>query len=184
MCGRFLSLSKEDWQELLQEAYDESKIPPISQDIYPSQSYLVKTNTGFQMMHWGIEPSWKKMRIINARVETVQEKAMFRKLYQAQRCIIYVKAFYEWDKQKHQYIVDKPNEKVLALAGFYEKKEGQSEFVIMTQAAPKSFMHIHDRLPCMLYKEMQTAYTNGVTLDNQQYQQQLVNIAWKDISNL
>lgn len=181
MCGRFLSLTKEDWKEILQGAYEESQLPVEHQDVYPSQSYLVKTNNGFKMMQWGIEPSWKKMRIINARVESVLEKPMFKHLYQNQRCIIYVKAFYEWDKQKHQYLLDKPNKKILALAGFYEQKESGDTFVIMTQDATSDFKMIHDRLPCMLDESMIDTYVKGESIPFTSFKNALHGIEWKSV---
>lgn len=50
---------------------------------------------------WGLIPSWAKdikvgQRMINARAETLHEKAAFKNAYERRRCVIPASSFYEW----------------------------------------------------------------------------------------
>ena len=50
-------------------------------------------------MKWGFAPSWSKnkVKIINARSETLQEKTDFKN---SLRCIFIADGYYEWKKDK------------------------------------------------------------------------------------
>ena len=56
-------------------------------------------------MRWGLVPAWHKgdarsfkMSMINARKETLGEKASFRRpLEHGQRCVVLAEGFYEWE---------------------------------------------------------------------------------------
>ena len=55
-------------------------------------------------MHWGLVPNWAKdptigNQMINARAETLTEKAAFKHLVGSRRCIIPADGFYEWRKE-------------------------------------------------------------------------------------
>lgn len=52
-------------------------------------------------LRWGLVPSWAKdpsigTRMINARMETVQEKPAFRKAFAERRCLVPADGYYEW----------------------------------------------------------------------------------------
>ncbi len=49
-----------------------------------------------QLLEWGFPGPQDKGRIINARSETVLEKPMFRLPFQAHRCLVPARGFYEW----------------------------------------------------------------------------------------
>ncbi|MFC0599613.1 SOS response-associated peptidase [Streptomyces palmae] len=90
---------------------------------------------------WGLVPSWAKspdvgVKMINARAETVHEKASFRRPFAARRCILPADGYYEWvtgaaERQleeqgrrkrprKQPYFVTPADGSVMALAGLYE----------------------------------------------------------------
>ena len=53
-----------------------------------------------QLFHWGLIPSWAKddtirRNTLNARSETLQEKASFKNVIQ-NRCLVISDGFYEW----------------------------------------------------------------------------------------
>ena len=52
----------------------------------------------------GLVPSWAKkpdtgLKMINARVETVSERAAYRRPFERYRCLIIADGFYEWQRQ-------------------------------------------------------------------------------------
>src|SRR6516162_1407505 len=53
------------------------------------------------MMGWGLIPHWAKAdkiptKMFNARAETITEKASFKRLLPAKRCIVPASGYYEW----------------------------------------------------------------------------------------
>ena len=81
-------------------------------------------------VHWGLVPSWAKdraigNRLVNARVETVTEKAVFKAAAARRRCLISADGFYEWEKRDGQarktpQFLRDPGGAELAFAGLYD----------------------------------------------------------------
>ena len=71
-------------------------------NVAPTQRMPVITSDDakhIRIFKWGLIPSWAKdknigSKLINARVETLQEKTMFKSLLQSKRCIIPLDGFY------------------------------------------------------------------------------------------
>jgi putative SOS response-associated peptidase YedK len=122
---------------------------------------------GLSWFHWGLVPAWSKdkavsHKLINARAETLEEKASFRNALQRRRCLIPADGFYEWKplgkKSKVPYRITLLNEELFAFAGLweeYEDDEGQMvhTFTIITTEANKSLESLHSRMPVILKKE-------------------------------
>ena len=54
-----------------------------------------------RLMKWGLEPRFeasKSLSTINARIEGIQTSRMYSRLIDANRCVVIVDAFYEWDQ--------------------------------------------------------------------------------------
>lgn len=180
MCSRFYSLSKEEWKNILQDRYDDDlEILHNAKDIYPSNEYYVLTKDGFEMMSWGFSVAWSKQLLINARVESVREKPTFKKDFATNRCLIFVKGFYEWDKTKNKYYVKNNEDRVMAIAGFYQNYENTKQFIIMTQDATKGFKIIHDRLPCIVEKGSFQEYLTNENFDLYKLEIPLIKLNWK-----
>jgi putative SOS response-associated peptidase YedK len=115
---------------------------------------------------WGLIPSWAKDRRIgsrtfNARAETLTERAAFRSLLSARRCIIVASGFYEWrtvpgQKQKQPLYIRRRDGAPLALAGLWtvwhdpERDEPVVSHTIITCAANGFMAPVHARMPVVL----------------------------------
>jgi len=125
-----------------------------------------------RMLQWGLIPSWsdKPAGIINARAESVDDKASFKESFHRRRCLIPADGFYEWEKlgkavQPHffQFESGEP----FCFAGLWD--EWRSEGVritscaIITTAANELLSTIHNRMPVILQRE---AYDEWLQADS------------------
>ncbi|MGZ4977890.1 MAG: SOS response-associated peptidase [Methylobacter sp.] len=113
-------------------------------------------------LHWGLIPSWAKdsaisNRLVNARAETLTEKASFKNAYRRRRCLIPATGFFEWQSTqsgKQPYHVHKPDNALFAFAGIWEHWEHDQETVyscaIITTTANEKISAIHDRMPVII----------------------------------
>lgn len=133
-----------------------------------------------QAMQWGLIPSWVRNReqandisnqTLNARAETLMEKASFRQSVRNRRCLIYVDGFYEHhhhQKKIYPYHILMQDDSPMALAGIYDRwtdKESGEIFetvtIITTQGNElMSGIHNHPkaqeaRMPVILPKDKQ-----------------------------
>jgi len=118
--------------------------------------------------HWGLVPFWADdikigNKMINARVESVEQKPAFRNAFKKRRCLIPADGFYEWKGkrgQKQPMYLTQPGGDPFAFAGLWEmwdKEEHQDtpyrSCTIITMAASESVRHIHNRMPVVLKPE-------------------------------
>lgn len=118
-----------------------------------------------QCMKWGLIPSFTKKtekpdhyRMFNARSESINEKASFRRLVPANRCLVAVEGFYEWKKdgsKKQPYYIHLKDERPLMFAALYDSwknSEGEIQytFTILTTSSSSTFGWLHDRMPVIL----------------------------------
>ena len=117
-----------------------------------------------RIFKWGLIPSWAKdknigSKLINARVETLQEKTMFKSLLQSKRCIIPLDGFYEWKrsgKEKIPFRIITTNQDIFACAGLHDSwidpvsNELVETFTIITVGPNKLMEEIHNRMPAIL----------------------------------
>ncbi|MEX2511412.1 MAG: SOS response-associated peptidase [Cyclobacteriaceae bacterium] len=169
MCGRYsLAKSKID----LENRFEAEMLEPFSPryNIAPSQLVPIITSDspkGFSHFYWGITPGFAKNKpvankLINARSETITEKATFKNAFKKNRCLVPADGFYEWKKigkkTKIPYRFVQHGEILFAFAGIweeYETEKGELEhtFLILTTGPNKLTAEIHDRMPVILKKE-------------------------------
>ena len=169
MCGRYsLAKSKID----LENRFEAEMLEPFSPryNIAPSQLVPIITSEsprGFSHFYWGITPGFAKnkpvaSKLINARSETITEKATFKNTFKKNRCLVPADGFYEWKKigkkTKIPYRFVQHGENLFAFAGIweeYETEKGELEhtFLILTTGPNKLTAEIHDRMPVILKKE-------------------------------
>lgn len=131
----------------------------------------VVLHNSIEMCRWGLIPEWIKERdkalqiqnqTLNAKSETVFEKASFKKAIIERRCIIPVESFFETQHQgkiKVPYEILPKHGKVLSLAGIWElwtspqTNTTVAGFSILTCAANQVMAKIHntkERMPVIL----------------------------------
>ena len=109
---------------------------------HPTQNLpVVKKYTNgntLELLKWGIVPSWSKQKdfkpLINARLETIDEKISFKKHIKIHRCIAVADGFYEWKrdgKEKTPFYFLRDDKKMLFIAGIYE----ENQFCLITEQA-------------------------------------------------
>ncbi len=113
MCGRYLRRSD---KQRIAEAFRLGHLPeglvvPPDYNVAPTSTQPVirlKRDTGERelvMMRWGLIPYYAKsaaefrgFSTINARAETVEDRAMWRGPFERRRCLVIADGYYEWLK--------------------------------------------------------------------------------------
>ena len=171
MCGRFVLSSP--WEVLRETFPGLVEMDPFSfqprYNIAPSQKVLAIPNPVERppnYYHWGLIPFWAKDKkighhMINARVETLDQKPSFRQPFARRRCLIPTNAYYEWSKDKEQKIpmlIRLQSAKPFAFAGLWEvwKPAGEEPVLsctIITTESNRLIRPIHDRMPLIIPPE-------------------------------
>ena len=65
-----------------------------------------KNGNTLENLQWGLVPGWAKDKdfkaLINARLETIDEKVSFKKLIKNNRCVAVADGFYEWKREEKE----------------------------------------------------------------------------------
>lgn len=136
-------------------------------DIHPSESAPVlnaaQKGSGLQAMScvWGFPGFDKRGVIFNARSETALEKKMFSSSVLTRRCVIPAVKFYEWDRAKNKVTFLRKDRDILYMAGFYDFREEENRFVILTTGANSSMLPVHDRMPLILERDQIEEWIRG-----------------------
>jgi putative SOS response-associated peptidase YedK len=106
--------------------------------------------------------------MINARSETLRERAAYRKPFERFRCLIPADGFYEWqaipgERRKQPFHISRADGELFAFAGLWsvwhrgEPDELRSCTIITTAANPR-IAEIHDRMPVILTPEAEASW--------------------------
>ena len=151
MCGRYY-LSPRDLVEYAPEGLYTEKALDGGTDVCPGMEAPALVDdggaSGARRMRWGFARPEGGL-VINARVETMAERDMFRGLAQKQRCALPASKYYEWrrgDRQKFDIAL--PGR--FFLAGLWRVGGDGAEFVVLTQPPVPAIEPIHDRMPVLL----------------------------------
>ncbi|SHI85047.1 SOS response-associated peptidase [Lutispora thermophila] len=165
MCGRFLLESEvEDLVARYNAEYSMENYK--SGEVFPSENPLtvIKAEDEIKLMpmRWGLPIDNSKRLIINARVETVDKKPMFKSSFLRRRCIVPANAFFEWKSQgskklKHQ--INKNGEQIFSIAAIYD----DNGFVILTMDSTEKMKNIHNRMPLILSREEESIWLDTTT---------------------
>lgn len=165
MCGRFLLESEvEDLVARYNAEYSMENYK--SGEIFPSESPLtvVKADDKIKLMpmKWGMPMDDSKRLIINARVETVDKKPMFKSSFLKRRCIVPANAFFEWkteNSKKIKHLISKNGENIFSMGGIYD----DNGFVILTMDSTENMKSIHNRMPLILTREEENIWLDTTT---------------------
>ncbi|MBN9221166.1 MAG: SOS response-associated peptidase [Mesorhizobium sp.] len=175
MCGRFALTATPD-QTAAFLGVTELEEFPARYNIAPTQPVLAATagpprepgsnlpDRQAMLVRWGLIPAWVKDTrefplLINARSESVLEKASFKTAMRHRRALIPASGFYEWQqsggKKGQPYWIRPRRGGMVAFACLIEtySEPGGSEMdtgAIITTQANSGIAHIHDRMPVVI----------------------------------
>ncbi len=189
MCGRFVSVSSPQLlvdrfgvEETALEERDPDynvtprALVPVVRDRPPRQGGAGPTTRVLSLVRWGLVPSWAEStaigdKLINARSETITEKASYKRAFRRRRCIVPADAFYEWRPTRSSsakrpprqpYLIRRRDGEPLAFAGLWEIWRDPAiadaddpdawvrSCVIVTTRANQLLEPIHSRMPVVL----------------------------------
>tara|TARA_B100000287_G_scaffold108253_1_gene100503 strand:+ start:553 stop:1176 length:624 start_codon:yes stop_codon:yes gene_type:complete len=166
MCGRYVITSPvSKTKKIVKSAIKLDDLENYNAHPYQDLPVIKKYLNGntLEKLKWGIVPSWSKKKdfkpLINARLETIDEKITFKKLIQLYRCIVIADGFYEWkreDKIKTPYYFKRKDKKNIYIAGIYSG----NEFCMITEKASENISIIHNRQPVILNEVDINKYLN------------------------
>ncbi len=176
MCGRFAQVIKHNYlKKYLDELANPELTIPINFNVSPTQqacTIFSDSNKIIQdFMQWKLVPAWANdsspYNIINTRLESITEKAVWRGLFRHKRCLIPVNGFYEWHKKtKQPYFIKSEDAELMFLAGIYDIKEFADgsllpSFSILTKEANEQVSELHHRMPIILpYNQLEDYIIN------------------------
>lgn len=191
MCGRFsLTAPIEEIIEFFNIVNGEALEYEISYNIAPGHNVLSIISDGSNnrggYLRWGLVPSWADNssvgnKMINARAETIEEKASFKNLLKRRRCLIVADGFFEWKKDdqgnKRPFRMIRQNNRLVAFAGLWDRWEKEGNVLqtctIITTKPNEIMKDIHDRMPVILSEEAQKIWLNRNIQDTQLLKQLL-----------
>jgi putative SOS response-associated peptidase YedK len=169
MCGRFVQAQDPtDYADFFSARVALTESIDRSWNVAPTdQVYAVAEHDGERLLgafRWGLIPWFAKdikvgARHINARAETVAEKAAFKRSFENRRCLIPADGFYEWEKKpdgsKLPHFIRSGDGTPLALAGLWgswrnEDGDRITSCTIITTTPNDLVRPIHDRMPVAL----------------------------------
>lgn len=155
-----------------------SKNMSMSGEIRPTDTAAVlapnkQGNMAVFPMIWGFTHDATSKPIINCRVETADQKALWKDSWYRRRCIIPASWYFEWgipptevgfrnaneqrSIKKEKYVIQPEGTEITYLAGLYRFEEHQGMqvpvFAVLTRESVAPVRTIHDRMPLILGKE-------------------------------
>jgi len=181
MCGRFV---RKRSSQLLARDFEAAHISDELQpsfNIAPTHNIAVVLNDNSRKlvsMRWGLVPSSATdpksgSRLINARAETLTERAAFMQAFRARRCLVIADGFYEWRNAggiKTPMLLHLKSKCSFGFAGLYETwtpplGEPLTTCTIITTEPNDLVRPIHDRMPVILPKEVEDLWLDPAVED-------------------
>ncbi|MBI2241220.1 MAG: SOS response-associated peptidase family protein [Magnetospirillum gryphiswaldense] len=117
---------------------------PNATEFRPTDRALVVGRAEGRLLSWGLRVAWDKAPVINARMESVPDKPLFRRLL-GKRILVPASAWWEWDAAKTKMRLSRSDGGLMTFAGLYDG----DTFVILTRTATPDLQGVHDRMPVL-----------------------------------
>ena len=166
MCGRYVVKNPvTKTSSLVKSAIQVEDTENYNAHPYQKLPVIKKYKNGntLENLQWGLVPSWAKNKdfkaLINARLETIDEKVSFKKLIKEFRCVAVADGFYEWKREgkyKIPYYFIREDLKPIFFAGIFQ----QDQFCLITEEAERNIKEIHLRQPVILNQTDINKYLN------------------------
>ena len=166
MCGRYVITNPvSKTHKLVKSAIQVEDNENYNAHPYQKLPVIKKYKNGntLENLKWGLVPSWAKDKdfkaLINARLETIDEKISFKKLIKDFRCVAVADGFYEWkreEKEKTPFYFVREDKKPIFFAAIYEN----DQFCLITEEASDNIKEIHHRQPVILNQTDINRYLN------------------------
>jgi putative SOS response-associated peptidase YedK len=181
MCGRYMVLSSPEAIRRLFGYPEQPNFPP-RYNVAPTQPIaivrIVKGRRQFALVRWGLIPPWVKdprtfSLLINARIESVNDKPAFRNAMRRRRCLVPADGFYDWKdegRRRRPYCVHPKKREPIAFAGLWETWIGPNgeeieTAAIVTTPANRELAPLHDRMPVIVPPENFEAWLDCERID-------------------
>ena len=164
MCGRIAVFKSKEKiiNELLIDKWDECDYLPNYNTVPSNNLYVLTSKKDLRViktMSWGITPKWSKKKLINARIETLEQKPSFRNLLNTNRCLIICNGYYEWKREpvgSQPYYIFRKSKKLILMAGLWTTSNLNSggslnSCTIITKPTQHNISEIHHRMPLILH---------------------------------
>ena len=166
MCGRYVVTNPvSKTEKLVKTAIQVEDTQNYNAHPYQKLPVLKKYKNGntLENLKWGLVPSWAKNKdfkaLINARLETIDEKISFKKLIKNFRCVVVADGFYEWKRKETEKIphyFTRVDKKPIFFAGIFES----DQFCLITEESSDNVKEIHHRQPVILNQTDINRYLN------------------------
>ncbi len=193
MCGRYsLNIGLQNLMKRYGIIDTDINFSP-AEEIYPSGNVpvVLKNNKRqLELFKWGFDPSFARNLIINARVETIDEKNLFKDCFYNNRCLIPATAFFEWkdiDGKKIKYKISLPESDIFSFAGIYDTFTDKhnnpvQSFTIITTAACEKIKPVHHRMPVILKENQEDLWLDSEIKDSERLKKLLESTESEDIN--
>ena len=166
MCGRYvITNAVTKTSKIVKSAIQVEDSENYNAHPYQKLPVIKKYKNGntLENLKWGLIPSWAKEKdfkaLINARLETIDEKVSFKKLIKLNRCVAVADVFYEWKRAEKEKVPNyflRDDKKLMYIAGIYE----EDQFCLITEEAKPNIQEIHHRQPVILNEADVNRYLN------------------------
>jgi putative SOS response-associated peptidase YedK len=187
VCGRY-SLTRRQAEIIERFGVEQMAASPNNDaeryNVAPTQDipvvFLLDEKRTLAEFRWGLIPYWtkdpkKSKPMINARSESVAEKAFFKGCLERRRCLIPASGFYEWQKTPAGKIpmnIHLEDQKLFAFAGLWDQWKSPDGSIIrsctiLTTSANALVAGIHDRMPVILEPQSEALWLDHSVKDYQ-----------------
>jgi putative SOS response-associated peptidase YedK len=129
---------------------------PNRAEVRPTDVGLVLGPQAAALQPWGLKASWDGHPLINARAETLAERASFKGLLSS-RVLVPATAWWEWTGPGQKVrLAPTGEDEIFSFAGL---TDGERFTIITCDAAPE-MADMNDRMPVILSRDAEQAWLN------------------------